>query len=219
MLALAALAASCGGSSGPAPEELVAETAEKTAEAESFHLIVNVENVPDPSSGLGLTFVDGDIAVPDRMKAKVGGSFSGVPISSELVVVGDDHWLKIPLLGTWQKVDLSTTVERFLDPEQGVLRVVEGATDVRDEGSEEVGGVDTYHLSATVRGEDVAELLLVEPEAETVPIELWIGKDDLLLRRVRVSGPVGPDEGEDAVRTVELSAFDEPVEITAPVSS
>jgi hypothetical protein len=38
----------------------------------------------------------------------------------------------------------------------------------------------------------------------------------MLLRRLRLSGPVNADEDEDAVRTVELSEFDEPVEISAP---
>jgi hypothetical protein len=219
VLALAALAAGCGGSDGPPPEELVAQTAEQTAAVESFHLVVNVENVPTPPGGLGLSFVDGDIAVPDRMKARVGGTFSGVPISTDLVVVGDRHWLRIPLIGSWEEVDVSATVEQFLDPSEGVLRVVEGASDLSDEGSEEVGGVDTHHLSGTVPAEEVAELLAVEATAESVPVELWIGKDDLLLRRVRLTGPIGEGEGEDAVRTVELSAFGERVEIEPPVSS
>ena len=35
----------------------------------------------------------------------------------------------------------------------------------------------------------------------------------MLLRRLRLSGPISPDEDADAVRTVELSAFDEPVQI------
>ena len=47
-------------------------------------------------------------------------------------------------------------------------------------------------------------------------MELWIGKDDMLLRRLRLTGPISPDEDAAAVRTVELSEFDEAVQITAP---
>ena len=220
VLALAVLATGCGGSDGPSPEELVAESVEATGAVESFHLVVNVENVPTPGSGLGLTFVDGDIAVPDRMAAKVGGTFQGVPLSSELVIVGDDHWLKIPFVNRWQQVDVGLTVERFLDPAQGVLPVIESATELEDEGSEEVGGVDTHRLAGMVRVADVAPLLGVEEgAAELVPVELWIGKDDKLLRRLRVTGVLAPGDTAESVRTVELSAFGEPVEITAPTAS
>jgi hypothetical protein len=221
LLAAVALAvlAGCGGSDGPSAEELVARSVEATAAVGSFHLVVNVENVPPPSGGLGLTFVDGDIVVPDRMAATVGGTFQGIPLSSELVVIGDDHWLKIPFTERWQKVDVGLTVARLLDPADGVLPVLEGATELERAGSEEVDGVDTYRIEGMVRLADVAPLLGVEEGAELVPVELWIGKDDELLRRLRLSGAIAPGEGSDAVRTVELSGFDEPVEITPPTAS
>jgi len=71
-----------------------------------------------------------------------------------------------------------------------------------------------------VRVADVAPLLGVEEgAAELVPVELWFGKDDKLLRRLRVTGVLAPGDTAESVRTVELSAFGEPVEITAPTAS
>jgi hypothetical protein len=213
-----AVAAGCGGSSAPPPEELIAQSAERTAVVKTFHVVVDFQHVPAAKSGLGLTFVDGDVVVPDRMKARVSGTFLGVPLSSELVVVGEQYFLKIPFTGRWQTIEVGTVPTAFFDPEEGVLAVIKGATDVEHDGAEEVGGVDCYRLKGTIRASALEPLL---PDAEgdaEVPLELWIGKDDLLLRRLRLSGPVSPSEGEDAVRTIELSAFDEPVSITAPSS-
>ncbi len=215
MLLLAA-AAGCGGSSAPAPDELISESVEQTGAVKTFHVVVDIQHVPAAESGLGLTFVDGDVIVPDRMKARVSGTFLGVPLSSELVVVGDQYFLKIPFAGNWRTIDVGTVPSAFFDPDKGVLAVIEGATDVENDGSEEVDGVDSYKLKGTIRASALEPLL---PDAEgdaEVPIELWIGKDDKLLRRVRLSGPISPSEGEDAVRTIELSAFDEPVSVTAP---
>ena len=210
------LAAGCGGSSGPSASELVTESVSKTAAVKTFHLVIDVEHVPAPSSGLGLTFVDGDVVVPDRLRGRVGGTFLGVPLSSELVVVGDQYFLKIPFTGKWRKIDVSTLPSAFFDPEQGLLAVIASATDLRRDGSEDVGGVPSYRLKGKVQADSLKPLLNGAEGTQLLPIELWIGKDDMLLRRLRLSGPVSPDEGEDATRTVELSAFDEPVQITAP---
>ncbi len=218
-LLLVALAAGCGGSSGPSAQELVAESVAKTSAVKTFHLVVDVEHVPAPSSGLGLTFVDGDVVVPDRLRGRVGGTFLGIPLSSDLVVVGDEYFLKIPFTGEWRKIDVDTLPSAFFDPEQGILAVIEGATDLTRDGSEDVGGVPSYRLTGKVRAEDLKPLLNTAEGTQLLAMEVWIGKEDMLLRRVRLSGPISPDEGEDAVRTVELSAFDEPVQISAPVSS
>jgi lipoprotein LprG len=210
------LVAGCGGSSGPSAEELVSESAAKTAAVKTFHLVVDIENVPTPSSGLGLTFVDGDVIVPDKLRGKVGGTFLGLSLSSELVVVGDQYFLKIPFSGRWQKIDVGTLPSAFFDPEQGILAVIEGANDLKRDGSEDVGGVPCYRLTGTVRADSLTPLLNTAEGEQEVTMEVWIGEDDMLIRRVRLSGPISSDEGDDAVRTVELSAFDEPVEISAP---
>jgi hypothetical protein len=214
-LLLVPLAAGCG-SSGPSAQQIVADSVTKTAEVKTFHLVIDVENVPAPSTGLGLTFVDGDVIVPDRLQGRVGGTFLGVSLSSELIVVGDTYYLKIPFTNRWRTIDVATLPSAFFDPAKGLLALIAHASDVTRDGSEDVGGVPCYRLKGKVSAEALKPLLNTAEGTQLVPIELWIGKDDKLLRRLSLNGPISPDEGEDAVRTVELSAFDEPVQISAP---
>jgi hypothetical protein len=218
LLAVVLLGAGCGGggSDGRSAGDILLESADKTSAVKTFHVVVNIENVAVPRSGLGLTFVDGDIVVPDKLQAKIGGTFMGLPVNTELVVLGGKPLLKNPFTGKWVAIDIATTPVVFFDPTAGVIAVIRGATAVTDDGSEEVDGIDSHHLKAKVRSEALKPLLATKGGDELVPIELWIGKDDLLLRRLRVSGPAADGDGEDAVRTVELSAFDEPVTIKAP---
>jgi hypothetical protein len=49
-----------------------------------------------------------------------------------------------------------------------------------------------------------------------VPVELWIGKSDSLLRRIRLSGRILASDSAEAVRTIELSQFGRHVTIVAP---
>jgi lipoprotein LprG len=216
VLALATLVSGCGGSSGPSAEELVTNSVAKTSAVKTFHLLVDVQNVTAPREGLGLDYVDGDVVVPDRLKGRVGGTFLGIPLSTDLIVVGSDYFLKVPFTGKWRKIDVATLPATFFDPERGILAVISSATDLHRDGEEDVDGVPTYRLKGNVRAEQLTPLLNTAQGSGELTLELWIGQDDMLLRRVRLTGPIEPCEDADATRTVELSAFDEPVEISPP---
>ncbi len=219
-LLLVGAVAGCGGKArGLSPTEIVSQSAASTSAVKSFHMVVNIENVPAPRSGLGLTFVDGDIVVPNELRARIGGTFQGVPLTSELIVLGKRYFLKDPFTGKWQVVSVATNPAAFFDPVKGVLAVIKGARETSDDGSEDVGGVPSYRLKAKVQASALTPLLGNAASAKLLPVELWIGKNDLLLRRIRLSGPITAADGADAVRTVELSAFGEPVRITAPAVS
>jgi hypothetical protein len=65
----------------------------------------------------------------------------------------------------------------------------------------------------------VTPILGNEPTGRLVDLELWIGKEDSILRRLRLSGPISDDEADDIVRTVEISQFDEPFAIEPPADA
>lgn len=214
------LAAGCGGGDeGSSATELVRQSAERTGEVQSFHFALDVQNVPASGAGLQLTGAEGDVAVPDRASADVTGTFAGVPISTQVIAIGDDVWLKDPLSGDWRAVDVSTTPVALLSPSKGVLAVMGGLTEATDEGSEDVDGTVLVRVSGTASAADVAPLVAVSPSEGDVPVTLWIGEDDLILRRIEVRGAVADGEPEDAVRTVDLSRFDEPVTVEPPEGS
>lgn len=218
-VALAA-AAGCGGSDETtSAETLVQESADATGALESFHFTLDVQNVPGSGAGLQLTSAEGDVAVPDRARADVGGTFAGVPITTQIVAVGDEVWLKNPLSGDWQAVDVTTTPVALLDPEKGVLAVMEGISDPVSEGTEELDGATLQKVSGTAAAADVAPLVAVPPSVREVSVTLWIGEEDHLLHRIEASGPVAAGEPENVARVVDLSRFDEPVTIEPPKGS
>ena len=47
-------------------------------------------------------------------------------------------------------------------------------------------------------------------------VEAWIGVDDSLPRRVKIAGPLTSDESAQIVRQVDLSGFNETVNIQPP---
>jgi hypothetical protein len=214
-VALLAGATACGGG-GASAASIISRSAAATGRQTSFHVLVTVEHTAPSATGMTLTLIDGDVVVPNRVRARVGGTFRGVPLKSQLVVIGKVYYLKDPFSGAWQRVSVATNPAAFFDPAKGVLAVIEGATGGSRAGSEKVDGVACDRLEARVRASALTPLLGNPPSAKAVPVELWIGKSDSLLRRIRLSGRVSPSDSAQAVRTIELSQFGRRVTIVAP---
>lgn len=205
-----------GGQSSPSAESLVGEAARATGDVRSFHFTLDVQGVPRTSAGLQLTSAEGDVATPDRVTADVGGNFAGVPITAQVVAIGDAVWLENPLSGRWEQIDVGTGPVALLDPAKGVLSVMEGISRPIVKATEEVDGVTLQQVSGTAPAADVAPLVAVSPSQRDVSVVLWIGEDDHLVRRIELSGPVARGESSKAKRVIELSRFDEPVTVEAP---
>jgi len=197
-------------------QEIVDRAVEATGEVGSFHFALDFGDVPLAGSGLRIAKAEGDVVVPDRVRASFSGSFGGIGLESELVIIGGDGFLKDPLTGRWRMLEIGTSPLDYFDPASGVLAVMRSIDDLELAGSDEVGGIEAYRLTGTASARDVSPLLAVPPSDLRVPVELWVGKVDFLLRILRVSGPVAEGEPSDVVRTVDVSGFDEPVEIEKP---
>ena len=209
-------AAGCGGGGGPSPATLVAESAASTEQVRSFHFTLDIEHVPRSATGLQLTSAEGDAIVPDRLSAQVSGTFAGIPLTTELVSVAGKLWIKNPLSGSWQTVDVGTTPAFLLDPQKGVLGVMRAVKGLESDGSEDVGDVATARVRGRATAAEVGPLVAVSPGPGSVDVTLWIGKDDKILRRIRVDGPVAQGETAEATRVVEVSRFGQSVEIAVP---
>lgn len=206
--------AGCGGSNEPelAPAEVIDRAVEATAEEDSFRFRLEVENPPRTLGGLNLTFAEGEIAVPDRLRADVAGTFAGISLKSELVAIGRDEWLENPFGGGFRKIDIGVSPLDFFDPDTGVLAVLRNARDVElaEEG-------DDYVVTGDVAADSVEEFLGVDADSRPLDVEVTVGKNDFLLRRVEVIGPANDGEPDDVRRVLDLSDYGADVDIAAPM--
>jgi hypothetical protein len=222
-VALVAIAAGCGGeegSEGPTAEEIVAQAADAFASTKSFHLLYDLTNAAPAGSGLRLTHANGDVEISDGEQKAIGlavaGTFSGIPLESELVIVEGDGFLKDPLTGAWRELDVTQVPGAFFDLLDGVPAVLRSVQDLERAGDEQVGGVATYRLRGKITARNLAVFLGNVPSDRLVPVELWAGQDDSLIRRIEVEGPVEEGEPDDVTRKVELSGFGKSVHIERP---
>ena len=222
LVVLALGLAGCGGGGSqadmPSAATIVQRATARTGAQKSFHFKLDVANPPASSSGLNLTFADGDVVVPDRLKAKVAGTFNGIPLSSHVVFAGPRQFLQNPLTGQWQSFSTTTSPVAFFSPAKGVLAAIRGVTDLEVVGARTVGGVECYHLTGKVEARHLTGFLGNAPSSREVDADLDVGKDDSLLRRLRLAGPVTDADRADVVRTVDVSKYGERVTIEAPAA-
>lgn len=212
----AALLAPAALAGQPSPQQIVAGTARQTAKVRSFHFVLRVRHAPINPAGLSLSYADGDVAVPNELRARIAGTLTTVSLKSSLVFVGGEYFLQDPFSGRWRKLDAVTNPVKFFDPAKGVLSIIAAATGLAANGSERAGGTDCWRLRARVRTSALSAVLGNPPSAKLVPLTLWIGKSDLVLRRLRLDGAVTPGDSRKTSRQLDLSSLGESVVIKAP---
>ena len=71
-------------------------------------------------------------------------------------------------------------------------------------------------LEATVDSLNLEPFVTNAEAGHPVVCRVWIAVEDSLVYRLEARGMVAANDSEDIVRRINLSAFNEPVEITAP---
>jgi hypothetical protein len=164
----------------------------------------------------------------------------------QIVVDGGTAYLRMPMLEaiTGTRGWLSVTPEELgqaggsfgaapgaTDPSK-MLETLRGvADDVEEVGREEVRGVDTTHLTATVDLQRALEQMPAEQRDQlegqlggvdaSIPMEVWIDDDDLVRRMVMDLGPIVARTmgGGSAEMTIEFFDYGEDVAVDVPDAS
>ncbi|MHB9150531.1 MAG: LppX_LprAFG lipoprotein [Thermoleophilia bacterium] len=216
----AVLPAGCssGDDSSVDPVQTLKESAEAMKSLQSFHFTYEVnkpENSPK-SQGLEIARIVGDVIADGNMRATIDLLQNDVPFQVAFVAVGATQYVQDPTSQKWQSTPAAFSPVGSLNLNKGTVQVLERIGDAKYVGTEDVGGMQTYHLSGTVQAAEVAAIAGSTTAEEPFEGEVWIGVEDHFVRRIVVSGPATANEVEGTVRTIELSAFDEPLEIVPP---
>jgi len=193
---------------------------------------------------LELEDVTGAVQRPDRFRAVATANIAILKVDVEVIGIGTQIWVKNPLAGAaggeeYIQVDLSEggaeqTLAELVNPDRILLRAVDLLEDPVVRGEDEIDGVQTTVIEGTfdpseaigmvpgtpVTVSDAATQAATQTGLELagpVPTLIWIDGDGLV-RRVRVEGPILTSEATDVVRRLDLFAYNEPVEIEAPVT-
>lgn len=215
-LLVISVAAGCG-AAAPSPAQLVERAAEKTAALKSvaFDLVrVGDPVLLEPRSALRFSAATGEYQAPDRVHAKVKVIAAGAVLTIDVLWLSTGTYASNPFTGAYDKLP----GELGFDPAALVRREVPAILrgELRDlalvKEKEKVGAAEAYHLRGTVDGARLRAVTggIIVQGAHT--IDFWIDAATFQLLRLVDAEPAGATSGW----RLELSRFDEPVEIKGP---
>jgi hypothetical protein len=153
-------------------------------------------------------------------------------VELEMIGIGETVYVMNPMTDEWEVSDDdpgATTMPTL----EVVPQIVQTLTELTILDDEEVDGVLCFHVRGSVDSSILSDLGLedlsmedqgfedpgIDVDALETETELWIGKEDFLVRRVAVEGREPGDaseSGTSATVTMEFSRFDEPMVIEEP---
>lgn len=183
----------------------------------SIGLTGTLDYIDSPPT-VALKEVEGDLVRPDNLRALVKLSSFGVITQVGLIRYGTDTYVTNPINQRWEKLPpewgwyIDPTM--LFHPEYGVPAILP-TIDLDKVGVEDIEGQPAYHLHATAEGEYIAWWTLGMIPEGVVVVDVWIDAETLLLRRVTMV-ETASDPDDPTTWHIELSAFDEPVQIEPP---
>lgn len=198
-------------------EERLRQAAETMGEVSSFHFVLTNEiGTTVLAESIELIGAEGDVQRPDRFRAVVEAELGVVPIEISVIGVGDRAWFTNPLSGgEYQEIQLPEAARALLDPTPILLAAVTLIENPTVTGDEKLDGVETTRIEGTV---DLSELATPVPNllpGDALPAQIWLDDEGRVVR-LRLEGALTQEEDPTVVRVVDLSRFDEPVEIEPP---
>jgi len=219
----AALLLACGGDdsndSQPStdPQALLQRAAAAVKDAGYFHFKLTQENGSTPLPlNLELVSAEGDFQVPGRLAADVRAKAAGaVNVSVKVVAIDDQTWITNPFTRDWQRLP-GASLRDLADPGTLLTTLLPKVTDPSLGEESEVNGVKTVKVEGSIDSGELRDALSFARPGNSVKVEAWIGVDDSLPRRIRLTGRLVSDEDENVQRQIDLSHFGEAVQINPP---
>jgi LppX_LprAFG lipoprotein len=218
LLSLLLLAACGGSSSSPPPDskQLIKDAQAAIQRVTSYHFKLVTDNL---GSGTKLPIVraDGDILVPDKLKANANTLFAGNTVQVQIIAIGDQQY--ILLFGAWQATTGLLDPRTLSDPQIGVASILGHIQNPSTAIDSTVGGRACWQINGKL---DPVYLEGITgggaPAGSTDDITSCIGKIDKLPYQIIIKGPAAAGDTDKTVRTFTLSNFGERVRIEAPIA-
>jgi hypothetical protein len=197
--------------------QIIDKSSQNMQNINSFHFALDQTGGGTPiAMGIEMQKASGDVIRPDKLKMTIDGTFSGMALEVQVITVGGVIYMTNPLSGAWEIPPAEFDILRVLNPSAFVADVMQDIMGLTKLADEESGGVTCYHLSGSISSDDLSAITGSSVKGVAINVEIWVGKDDLLLRTVKLMGKITETEVTGIIRILSLSDFNEAVTIELP---
>jgi len=216
---LALLLSACGGSSSsqaPDAKQLIKEAQAAILRVTSYHFKLVTANVGTEAK-LPIVSAEGDIVVPDKLKANANALLLGNIVQVQIIAIDNQQY--ILLFGAWQATTGLLDPRTLSDPQKGVAAILGHIQNPSTPTDSTVGGRPCWQINGKLDPTYLAGITGGgAPAGSTDDITSCIGKTDKLPYQIIIKGASAAGDTNKTVRTFTLSNFGEQVTIEAPIA-
>ena len=197
--------------------EIISKSYDAMQGLNSFHFLLDQTGGSTPIAlGIEMTKAEGDIVRPDKMQMTMSGTVANMAIDVKLITSGAETFMTNPLSGNWEALPPQFQVLSVFDPDTGIVTIIKDITAPALLNDELVDNTLCYHLKGNIASENLLPLTGNAASGVVIAADVWIGKNDFLVRQVKLDGKITAGEKDGIVRTLTLTNFNKEVTINLP---
>ncbi len=205
----------------PDAATVLAAASQRLAAIDSLHFTLGIEGETfiDESGAIQLESAEGDLARPDKVNVEFQVRLLGATtVSIRMITIGADSWTTDLITGNWGEAppEFGYNPSVLYDNQNGLGPVMGKLDGAEIAGTEEIDDREAHRITGTATSDIIAPLTAGTMTGDQVDIELWIDVETSDLLRVKVVEPESEAKENPATWEMNLSAFNETVDIEPP---
>ena len=202
----------------PTAQQLLTTIQKNFRTVSSFHVIMKVDNLGTTSgSQIQIRSADGDVIMPDKVKAQANVLFSGQPVTVKLISIGNIQYLTDPITGQWRVVKGVLNASTLTNPDTGIISLTSKLQNVTGPTDDIVNGVPCWRVNGSLGAKYLAFLTGGGvPAGSMLQTSVCVGQSDGLPYQLSVVGQAAKSDTSQTSRIFNISGYNEHITITAP---
>src|SRR6266516_2322923 len=151
LLALVLTLAACGGSTSKVPDahQLILQAQAAIQKVKSYHFNLVLDN-PGTGGTLIIKTADGDVLVPDKLKANANVLLLGNVVQVQFITIGDKQYVTDPITNRWLHTTGLLDPRTLSDPRSGVAAILGHIQNPGMPGDANVDGKPCWSIDGTL---------------------------------------------------------------------
>jgi hypothetical protein len=209
-----------GNATGPAPstQQLLSAFKQQIRSVKSLHVVMQTQNTgpADPKQTQVLN-VDGDVVMPDKVKAQATVLLSGQNVQVSLISVNGNQYVTDPVTGQWRVMNGVLDPSTLTNPDTGIVSILDKLQNLSQPKASNANGTPCWSVNGTLDAQNVAFLTGGgAPAGSQLQVSACFGQNDSLPYRISIVGEAAHGDTPQTSRTFDLSNYNEQVTINAP---
>ncbi len=205
---------------GPKPtaQQVLATLQKNFRSVTSFHLTLKTDNLGNTDAvQIALRDADGDVLMPDKIRAQASVLLSGQAVTINLISIGADQFITDPITGQWRVVKGMFDPRTLTNPDTGIISLAGKLQNVTGPTADNVNGMPCWRVNGLLPAKDLAFFTGGGVPAGTMlKTSICAGQADGLPYEISVAGEAAKGDTPQTTRTFLISKYGENISIVAP---